>query len=445
MIFDHVQMRPLNRKQRLSLITFAIFYFFLFFFCRANSARDPGSFFFQPREGYRPEYSLSRIKESRGYLSRFNQTTTPPDLDLIAHRRQPDPEQVDLCVGIVTVKRPLKQNIDTTVASLIDGLSQKQRSQISIHLLFALTTPTNHPDYNHPWVRNAVDRVLTYDTLNASTPYLKVLERSNKYTSEKSLIDYSLSLRSCYTGTDAPYFLMLEDDLVAQPSWYESTTQAIRKITLWSQRGVLSPDWLYLRLFWTEKFLGWNSENWLEYLLWSLLVTSTVALLGLAARRTLRPAQDILTNAFLALLCLVCVPLVIVLYFAAGRVTVQRPMRPGVHRMNKHGCCSQALVFPREKVPQILEYMKKMADATTPKPVDTTLERLANEYQFDRLALAPPQMQHVGAASYKEEEKKWRKGEYAVRGAHGVWSMEFEKAYESTPYGATTIDHYWPH
>ncbi|BAE55908.1 unnamed protein product [Aspergillus oryzae RIB40] len=35
---------------------------------------------------------------------------------------------------------------------------QHQRSQISIHLLFALTTPTDHPDYNHPWVHNTVNR-----------------------------------------------------------------------------------------------------------------------------------------------------------------------------------------------------------------------------------------------------------------------------------------------
>ncbi|KAF7589979.1 hypothetical protein BBP40_003470 [Aspergillus hancockii] len=435
-------MRSINRKQRLSLITFAIFYFFLFFFCRANSARDPGSYFFQPREGYRPEYSFTRIKESLQYLARFNQTAAPPELS--SHRTQSTTEHVDLCVGIVTVKRPLQQNIDTTVASLIDGLSKKQRSTISVHVLFALTTPSDHPDYNHPWVTNAIDRVLTYETQNASIDYLKVLERSNKYTPEKSLIDYSLSLRSCYEGTDAPYFLMLEDDVVAQRSWYETTTQAIRKIEEWTHHGTVNKDWLYLRLFWTEKFLGWNSENWREYLAWSIVVTVSVATVGLTCRRMLRPAQEVLSNWFMFVLCFGCVPLVILLYFASGRVTVQQPMKKGIHRMNQHGCCSQALVFPREQVPTIMDYMKKMEDATKPKPVDTTLERLANEYKIDRLALSPPQMQHVGATSYKEDEEKWRKGEYPIRGAHGVWSMEFERAYEYAPYGGHIIDTYWP-
>ncbi|KAE8381109.1 hypothetical protein BDV26DRAFT_256115 [Aspergillus bertholletiae] len=438
-------MRPLNRKQRLSLVTFAVFYFVLFFVCRANSARDPGSYFFQPREGYRPTYSLTRIHESLHYLSRFNQTittTTTPDRPLTA-----DLEHVDLCVGIVTVKRPLTQNVDTTIASLIDSLSQHQRSKISIHLLFALTTPTDHPNYNHPWVNNTVNRVLTYESQNASTSYLHALERSNKFTSEKSLIDYALSLRSCYDSTDAPYFLMLEDDVVAQRNWFPTTTQTLHSIQDWVRRGIVHPDWLYLRLFYTEKFLGWNTENWREYFLWSLAVAVAVAALCLSLRRSVRPAQEIFTNAFLGLVCFGAVPGVILLYFASGRVTVQRPMRPGVHLMNRHGCCSQALVFPREKIPAILEYMKKMEDATKPKPVDSTLERLANEYGFDRLAISPPQMQHVGAASYKEDEKKWRKGEYSVRGAHGVWSMEFEKAYseyESVPYGGHMVDTFWP-
>lgn len=56
------------------------------------------------------------------------------------------------------------------------------------------------------------------------------------------------------------------------------------------------------------------------------------------------------------------------------------------------------------------------------------IERLGNELFYDRLAISPPLMQHVGAASFKEDKKKW-KGEYTVRGAHGVWSMEFERAY----------------
>ncbi|OOO12877.1 Glycosyl transferase, family 54 [Aspergillus oryzae] len=441
-------MRLLNRKQRLSLITFAVLYFSLFFICRANSARDPGSYFFQPHEGYRPTYSLTRIQESLRYLSRYNQTTTTP----ADPYNQPPPttkEHVDLCVGIVTVKRPLTQNIDTTIASLIDSLSQHQRSQISIHLLFALTTPTDHPDYNHPWVHNTVNRVLTYETQNISytTSYLRTLEGNKKFTPEKSLIDYALSLRSCYDTTDAPYFLMLEDDVVAQRNWFPTTTQTLHSIEEWVRRGIINPDWLYLRLFYTEKFLGWNAENWKQYLSWSLAATVAVAGLCLCLRRTVRPAQEILSNAFLGLVCFGAVPAVILLYFASGRVTVQRPMRPGVHLMNRDGCCSQALVFPREKTPAILEYMKKMEDATKLKPVDSTLERLANEHGFDRLAISPPQMQHVGAASYKEDEKKWRKGEYPVRGAHGVWSMEFEKAYseyEAVPYGGHMVDTYWP-
>ncbi|KAE8151616.1 hypothetical protein BDV25DRAFT_152337 [Aspergillus avenaceus] len=431
-----------NRKQRLSLITFAVFYFSLFFFCRSNSARDPGSFFFQPREGYRPSYTLQRIHESLNFLSRFNQTAAPSELS--AHRNDPSVQHADICIGIVTVKRPLQQKIETTVASIVDNLSQAQRSTLAIHVLFAQTTPSTHPSYTQPWVSNALDRALTYDHFNdTDISYLRRLERSKKFFAEKSLIDYRLSLQSCLDYTDAPYFLMLEDDVVAQRSWYLTTRQAIDRIETWQKRSLLS-DWLYLRLFYTEKFLGWNAEHWREYFAWSLLVVVAVASLALSTRRVTRSTHDLLSNSFLLVLCFLCVPLLILLYFASGRVTVQQPMKPGIHFMNRHGCCSQALLFPRDQISRVMTYLQKMEDQSKPKPVDTTLERFANEFEIDRLAISPPQMQHIGAASYKEDEKKWRKGEYPVQGAHGVWSMQFETAYESVSADGVVVDTLWP-
>lgn len=114
----------------------------------------------------------------------------------------------------------------------------------------------------------------------------------------------------------------------------------------------------------------------------------------------------------------------IVLYFLAGRVTVQ-PMRAGVHLMNRFGCCSQALLFPREKVPVLRDYFEYRR-TTSPKPVDSVIEALADKAGFDRLAVSLSQMQHVGAFSYKENRKSYTwKGPHTVRGAHdGVWVLK---------------------
>lgn len=139
--------------------------------------------------------------------------------------------------------------------------------------------------------------------------------------------------------------------------------------------------------------------------------------------------QGILTNTFLAVICLLCVPLLISLYFLAGRATVL-PMRPGVHLMNSHGCCSQALLFPREKAPLLINHLKEI-QTVRPKPVDSVIEMLADQKGLDRLVISPSQMQHVGAASYKENRQSYDwGGPYTVKGAHGVWSMGFEKAYD---------------
>lgn len=413
-----------TRKQRLFLIAFAFFYIFLLFVYRFRSARDPGSFFFQPDEGYRPGYSVQRIDESLDYLHAYNQSFNDP-----AHpsRNFTTPsDDASICVGVVTVKRPLEQKIDVTVASILDNLTEEQRANITVHVLFALTSPTDHPDYNLPWLPKVVDRILTYDNFDA--PLWKIIRmEQRKDIKRKSIIDYSLSLRSCYEDTQAPWILMMEDDVVAQREWYNHTMQSVRTIQSWRSSGSIK-NWLYVRLFYTEKFLGWNSENWYIYMAWSIGLVAAVAVVGVQSRRSIRPVQGILNNTFISVLCFVCVPLLIILYFLAGRVTML-PLRPGIHLMNSHGCCSQALLFPRENVPNLLDYMENLP-SSRPYAVDTVIERMANANELDRLVIVPSQMQHVGAASFKEKRKHFRKGPHPVQGAHGVWSMGFERAYQ---------------
>lgn len=414
---DNLKMALFARRQKLWLTAFALVYAWLFFLCRFHSAQDPTSYFFEPEIGYRPEYSISRIHESLHFLSRRNYSS----VDTVRPSTN-----CTLCVGIVTVKRPLVQNLNVTVGSLLDGLSQEQRSRVSIHVLFAHTKPSDHPDYGQSWVSRYVDRALTYDQLEAPLSKIRRLE-SERRVSEKSLVDYRLALHSCHKQVDSPWILMLEDDVVAQRRWYEDTLQAIQIVQQSERRGIVK-RWLYLRLFYTEKFLGWNMEEWPAYLSWSIAVVGMTGVIGMYARQHARSWQGILTNSLLTVVCLVCVPLAILLYFLAGRMTVQ-PMKPGVHFMNRHGCCSQALLFPREQVPLVVDYLDQR-QRTFPQPVDSVIEKLGDEQGMDRLAISPSQMQHVGAASYKENRAVYQwEGMHRVHGAHGVWSVGFERAF----------------
>ncbi|PYH99910.1 integral membrane protein [Aspergillus ellipticus CBS 707.79] len=426
-----------NRKQRLLLASFALLFLVLLGLCHFWSARDPGSYFFQPNEGYRPEYSVQRIHESLEWLSAYNHSDAMgPSLPDIS-----PPHAKSACVGIVTVKRPLQQDLDTTVGSILDTLTPEQRAALTVQVLFALSDPSDHPDYNQTWLTNVVDRVLTYDDLADAPGWIILNLEKKKNIKKKSLIDYRLGLQACYDMTDAPWIIMLEDDVVAQRNWYEHTMRSVQRIEDWHRADAIK-DWLYVRLFYTEKFLGWNSEHWPIYLAWSVLVVSVCASAAIYIRRTVRPAQGILTNSFLLVLCGFYVPLLIGLFFLTGRIT-WFPLQDGVHLMNTHGCCSQALLFNRENIPALLGYLEHMEDVVPTKAVDSVIEMLATRADLDRLAISPSQMQHVGAASYKEKKKTWKwEGPYRVKGAHGVWSMGFEKAYgvHSTGHGWFDLD-----
>lgn len=70
----------------------------------------------------------------------------------------------------------------------------------------------------------------------------------------------------------------------------------------------------------------------------------------------------------------------------------------GVIEMNKFGCCTQGLVFPRERVNGLMEFLGAKGHGQT----DTMIEEYADQYGFTRYALAPPQLQHVGLKSSRD-------------------------------------------
>lgn len=63
--------------------------------------------------------------------------------------------------------------------------------------------------------------------------------------------------------------------------------------------------------------------------------------------------------------------------------------------MNKYGCCTQALVFPRAQVPNLIAYLTHRNSGQT----DTIIEECADEFELGRYALAPQVVQHIGLVS----------------------------------------------
>lgn len=382
------------------LLIYALTFLTSYQYCSLAYNRDPTSYFFDPQKGYEKRYSLQREQQAASFIGAQNISS-----DLLPSRNHSS----SICLGLATIVRSDKQYVRDAIGSVLDGLSKEQRDDIHLVVLFAQTDPQKHPIYNEPWLNNVADRIVEYNASEDEMARLRSFE--DKHQSwNKSMYDYNYLLRECL-NTNAKWIMLVEDDVLAKAGWYTQAKDALQDI----QSQMAHLDWLYLRLFYTEKLFGWNGEEWAHYLGWSFLAF-IVTIIGLiSARSCSRRLKKHISNLTIALICCFCLPATIGLYFMAGRVSMQpRPL--GLQRMEDFGCCSQGLIFPREIVPRAMDVLEQATDQRY--YVDMTLERWGNAQHLPQFALIPPLLQHVGSQSSK--------GQKFDEGATSIWNFEFE-------------------
>ncbi|KAL8946016.1 MAG: hypothetical protein Q9222_007529 [Ikaeria aurantiellina] len=382
------------------IICYCAFYLAAYNYCSHAYNRDPTSSFFNPSKGYERIYSLQREEKADAFIQAANQSTNPPNSQTYP----------SICLGIATIARSGEQYIRRAAGSLLEDLTASQRSNIHLAIFFAQTNPQSHPIYNEPWLKNLANQIIEYDVSEKEKAHISLLEETHQFWN-KSMYDYEYLLRKCL-DTEAEWFMIVEDDVLAKEGWYTQALGALNDIP----RQIGKQEWLYLRLFYTEKLFGWNSEEWPRYLGWSILafiITSSSLVAGRSQSRRLRKH---LSNTAIAILCFFCLPATITLYFMAGRVSMH-PLLRGLQRMEDFGCCSQGLVFPREIVPRAMETVKHAANQRY--YVDMTLERWANAEGLARFVLVPPLIQHIGSKSSK--------GAKFDEGANSIWNFAFEQ------------------
>ena len=352
-------------------LCYALFYLVAYQYCQYAYGRDPTSFFFDSSKGYQRVYSLKREQQADAFIETANRSTEAP-------KSQTNPS---ICLGIATIARAKEQYIRCTVGSLLEGLTETQRDSIHLVIFFAQTNPHEHPIYNEPWLQHVVNEIVEYDVGEKEIARLRILEEKHQFWN-KSMYDYEYLLKTCLI-TDADWIMIVEDDVLAKEGWYPQAMKALTDI----QAQMHEREWLYLCLFYTEKLFGWNSEEWLQYLGWSLfafLVTGTALIFSRSYSRRLRKHMF---NYPIAIICFFCLPATILLYFMAGRVSMQPPPS-GLHRREQFGCCSQGLIFPKQIVPRAMDTVRH---ATNKRYyVDMTLERFGTAKDLPRFALIPP-------------------------------------------------------
>lgn len=356
------------------------------FALRSICNRDPGSVFFDSTTAYQRRYSLVRQEQAEKYIEHVSMYGGNGPINSTSGQEK------QLCVGIPSVGREGTRYLRSTVGSLLEGLSSEERKNIHFVVLIAHSDPFAHPSYHEPWLANLVDHVLLYGP--SQLDHVTKLENDDG-NREKMLYDYTYTLRTCINAK-TPYVAMLDDDVLASDGWFWRTSFGLEQANEMVASSNSIRDYLYMRLFYTEEFLGWNSEEWPVYFFWSLVATVGTIGVALVARALSTTAKKSISALVLSLAVVVVLLFAILLFFAAGRTTLLALPR-GVNEMNQYGCCSQGLAFPRTKAQDIAEFLEVRKIGF----VDVLIEDYADEHDEFRWALTPPVLQHIGRKSSK--------------------------------------------
>ena len=390
-----------------AFLLFLAFYGLMIIDARHKGWRDPGSIFFNPDIAFEREYSLLREAQALSYIKSASESA-----EYLNHTKAGlDPT---FCIGITTLQREGARYFQRNVGSLLAGLSEAERQDFWLEPFIVNMDPEEHLAYHEPWLEAVSDHVLTYADAKPEVKARVEVFRPDDFR-KKALFDYAYLLRTCYER-NVPWVIMVEDDTIAADGWFYRTRRAVAELTKRSDYM----DMLYLRLFYNERLLGWNSEEWFSYVVWSLFIEALVISAIVAALKYgPKETRQILTPLTSITIVAICTPMLLGLYFAAGRLTVS-PLRRGLNKMPTYGCCSQAFAFPSHVIPEMLEYYNsKVFEGGY---VDVLTEIYGRQHKLDRWALTPSVFNHVGGKSSKGEQT----GLWGRKNTENIWNFSFE-------------------
>lgn len=136
----------------------AIIWLSIFAACKHLLWRDPHTAFFSEDGVYDLDYSSFRQAEAHEYIAQA---------DAGAHNQThaPKTSTPTICAAITTFNRNGRQYLNETVGSMLAGLTDEERNELEVQLLFAHVNSTVHPDWNAQWL-DTIDR---WNTYNVST------------------------------------------------------------------------------------------------------------------------------------------------------------------------------------------------------------------------------------------------------------------------------------
>ncbi|KAH6606109.1 glycosyltransferase [Trichoderma cornu-damae] len=383
-----------------------------------------------PWRPFRPRYELYGVelteREADVLLASVQASGSSQPNRLIGGSEGGVRQAAPYCIGIPTLQRERAQFFARTAASLVDTLTSKERELIHIVVLLSDTDATVNSAFGQHWLHAIADTVIVHEdtpeNLVADNGY-RTIPRHPKSAARDERVrrDYSVLSETCRRN-EADYFILVEDDVIAARDWFKRLQAAIPQV---NERAVAKGrDWFYIRLFYTETYMGWNSEEWSTYARNIALIYMVVLGVMLAIRHLHHMAPSAKkdrapknSKLLMANILFIWVPLFIALGFMAGRLTVS-PLPAGVQEMPRYGCCSQGLVIPNRHLNLLGE---KLKESPFDLPADSTIEMTADHVELGKWAMVPSVLQHIGA-----------RGSSAKGGAlKSTWNFSFERLYSA--------------
>ncbi|KAL6857542.1 hypothetical protein ACO1O0_004981 [Amphichorda felina] len=400
--------------------------------CYVHAYDDPSSIFYSPRRAFRRVYSAIRQAEAASFFDRLATKATPHDTISTSEH---DNELI--CIGIPSVNRSQTTPLLHSLGTLSDSLTAEERDSIYIVVLLADKNPRNHFAYGAPWLTQLADDVLVYDSHDDTKDAPNRPEPDDAYRvipydlhrghrgwtrTEMTHLDHSVLIETC-RQRGAPYFALIQDDVVASRDWYRRLRAGIFDVDQRAQQT--GQDWFYIRLFYSEMLMGWNGEEFPGYFRKIAVVYGVlIAVFFVAWRLRRRPrwhkklsigpptAQNFGYTA--ALVLGLWTPAVIALIFLTGRVTLHRmTTAPCVREMPQYGCCAQGLVFPNRHLEGLQNLLR---EPPYRYPADMVIDGYGDERGLTKWALDPSVLQHVGINDSSDRGKRVE-----------VWNFSFER------------------
>jgi hypothetical protein len=200
-------------------------------------------------------------------------------------------------------------------------------------------------------------------------PYTTVGE--NPTWVQRHVLDYAAALESCYERRHAPYILHLEDDMLPAPNWWPELMDALKKLNYMSPHheprfptvdSYVPTEWFALRLFYTEKFHGYEWTHNVWFLVRFLLAVGVLQMLTRPSFLAWALPERQIASSTVTGIRIVHIVIWVACFIAsrlAGRQNVH-PVAADTLLPDLGGfCCSQTILYQSKHVPDFVAFLRR--------------------------------------------------------------------------------------